>query len=119
MIVQGAGHRSDRAPSFEKICFLVLHGAEDKPYPLQKVAAEVYDELRSAYVEFQMEFYSGAGHGFSVPRNKAEERANAQSRLLAGVAQTENVGDHVGELLLREDDVWHSLDLMWSEQCHP
>ena len=26
-----------------------------------------------------MEFYSGAGHGFSVPKNKDEERANAQS----------------------------------------
>ena len=26
-----------------------------------------------------MEFYSGAGHGFSVPKNPAEERANAQS----------------------------------------
>jgi dienelactone hydrolase len=59
--------------------FLILHGAEDKPYPLEKVAAEVYNELRKANVEFQMEFYSGAGHGFSVPKNKAEEVANAQS----------------------------------------
>ena len=58
--------------------FLILHGAEDVPYPLEKVA-EVYNELRKAKVEFQMEFYSGAGHGFSVPKNKAEERANAQS----------------------------------------
>jgi len=58
--------------------FLILHGAEDVPYPLEKVA-EVYNELRKAKVEFQMEFYSGAGHGFSVPKNKDEERANAQS----------------------------------------
>ena len=58
--------------------FLILHGAEDVPYPLEKVAA-VYNELRKAKVEFQMEFYSGAGHGFSVPKNKAEEVANAQS----------------------------------------
>ena len=58
--------------------FLILHGAEDVPYPLEKVA-DVYNELRKAKVEFQMEFYSGAGHGFSVPRNKDEERANAQS----------------------------------------
>ena len=58
--------------------FLILHGAEDVPYPLEKVA-EVYQELRKAKVEFQMEFYSGAGHGFSVPKNKDEERANAQS----------------------------------------
>ena len=58
--------------------FLILHGAEDVPYPLEKVAL-VYNELRKAKVDFQMEFYSGAGHGFSVPKNKAEERANAQS----------------------------------------
>jgi dienelactone hydrolase len=58
--------------------FLILHGAEDIPYPLEKVAA-VYNELRKAKVEFEMEFYSGAGHGFSVPKNKDEERANAQS----------------------------------------
>ncbi len=58
--------------------FLILHGAEDVPYPLEKVAL-VYNELRKAKVDFQMEFYSGAGHGFSVPKNKAEERANTQS----------------------------------------
>ena len=58
--------------------FLILHGAEDVPYPLEKVA-DVYNELRKAKVPFQMEFYSGAGHGFSVPKNKDEERANEQS----------------------------------------
>jgi dienelactone hydrolase len=63
--------------------FLILHGAEDVPYPLEKVA-EVYNELRKAKVEFQMEFYSGAGHGFSVPRNKDEERANTLSIATAG-----------------------------------
>ena len=65
--------------------FLILHGAEDVPYPLEKVA-EVYNELRKAKLEFQMEFYSGAGHGFSVPKNKDEERANAQS--IASTART-------------------------------
>jgi dienelactone hydrolase len=58
--------------------FLILHGAEDVPYPLEKVA-EVYNELRKAKKDFQMEFYSGAGHGFSVPKNKDEERANELS----------------------------------------
>jgi len=67
----------------------ILHGAEDVPYPLEKVA-EVYQELRKAKVEFQMEFYSGAGHGFSVPKNKDEERANELSigtatRFLKGI----------------------------------
>jgi dienelactone hydrolase len=58
--------------------FLILHGAEDVPYPLPKVEV-VINELRKAKVDFQMELYSGAGHGFSVPKNKDEERANEQS----------------------------------------
>ena len=36
-------------------------------------------ELRGAKVPFQLEVYSGTGHDFSTPKNKAEERANAQS----------------------------------------
>jgi dienelactone hydrolase len=59
--------------------FLILHGAEDVPYPLPKVA-EVLDELRKAKVDFELELYSGAGHGFSVPRNKDEERQHAVDR---------------------------------------
>jgi dienelactone hydrolase len=58
--------------------FLILHGAEDKGYPLPKVT-KVVDELRGANIAFQLELYSGTGHGFSSPKNKAEERANAQS----------------------------------------
>jgi dienelactone hydrolase len=58
--------------------FMILHGAEDISYPLPKVA-EVIDELRKAKHDFQLELYSGASHGFSVPKNKDEERANAQS----------------------------------------
>ena len=58
--------------------FLILHGAEDVGYPLTTVQT-VVDDLRGAKVPFQYEVYSGAGHGFSVPKNKDEERANAQS----------------------------------------
>jgi dienelactone hydrolase len=58
--------------------FLILHGAEDEGYPLP-VVNKVIEELRSAKVPFQLEVYSGTGHGFSTPKNKAEERANAQS----------------------------------------
>jgi len=58
--------------------FLILHGAEDQGYPLP-VVAKVVDELREAKTPFQVEVYSGTGHGFSSPKNKAEERANAQS----------------------------------------
>jgi dienelactone hydrolase len=58
--------------------FLILHGAEDQGFPLP-VVTKVVDELRGAQRPFQLEVYSGTGHGFSSPKNKAEERANAQS----------------------------------------
>ena len=58
--------------------YLVLHGAEDPGYPLP-VVDKVIQELRSAKVPFQYEVYSGTGHGFSSPKGKDEERANAQS----------------------------------------
>ncbi len=58
--------------------FLILHGAEDQGFPLTTVD-KVVQELRAEKVPFQLEVYSGTGHGFSTPKNKAEERANAQS----------------------------------------
>ena len=58
--------------------FLILHGAEDEGFPLP-VVDKVVQELRGAKLPFQLEVYSGTGHGFSTPKNKAEERANAQS----------------------------------------
>jgi len=58
--------------------FLILHGAEDKPAPITEVNALI-EQLRAAKVGFQYELYSGADHGFSTPRNPAEERANTQS----------------------------------------
>ena len=65
--------------------FLILHGAEDEGYPLTTVD-QVIQELRAANVPFQLEVYSGTGHGFSTPKNKAEERANVQS--IASTART-------------------------------
>jgi dienelactone hydrolase len=63
--------------------FLILHGAEDENYPLTTVD-QVIQELRAAKVPFQLEVYSGTGHGFSTPKNKAEERANVRSPRLRG-----------------------------------
>jgi dienelactone hydrolase len=40
---------------------------------------ELIGQLRAAQVGFHYELYSGADHGFSTPRNPAEERANMQS----------------------------------------
>jgi dienelactone hydrolase len=65
--------------------YLILHGAEDEGYPLTTVD-RVIQELRVWKVPFQLEVYSGTGHGFSTPKNKAEERANAQS--IASTART-------------------------------
>jgi dienelactone hydrolase len=58
--------------------YLILHGAEDMGYPLTVVTG-VVNELRTAKVPFELEVYSGTAHGFSNPKNKAEERANAES----------------------------------------
>ena len=58
--------------------YLILHGAEDEGYPLP-VVDKVVQELRAAKVPFQLEVYSGTGHGFSTPKNQAEERANTES----------------------------------------
>ena len=58
--------------------FLILHGAEDPIAPLEEVN-KLFKDFRTAKVEWQMEMYSGAEHGFSTPKNKAEERANALS----------------------------------------
>ncbi|MEA2989933.1 MAG: hypothetical protein QOG83_2644 [Alphaproteobacteria bacterium] len=59
--------------------YLILHGAEDVNYSLAKAVNPVLEELRTAKVKFQLEVYSGTGHGFSRPKNPDEERANAQS----------------------------------------
>ena len=75
------GSFRDHPPGWAKNAkgmFLILHGAEDVGYPLTTVD-HVIQELRGAKVPFQLEVYSGSGHGFSTPKNKAEERANAQS----------------------------------------
>ena len=65
--------------------YLILHGAEDEGFPLP-VVDKVVQELRGAKLPFQLEVYSGTGHGFSTPKNKDEERANAQS--IASTART-------------------------------
>ena len=82
------GSFRDHAPGWArnaKGMFLILHGAEDEGYPLSTVD-KVVQELRAAKLPFQLEVYSGTGHGFSTPKNKAEERANEQS--IASTART-------------------------------
>ena len=80
------GSFRDHAPGWAKNAkgmFLILHGAEDEGFPLTTVD-KVIQELRAAKVPFELEVYSGTGHGFSTPKNKAEERANAESITATG-----------------------------------
>lgn len=71
--------------------YLILHGAEDEGFPLP-VVDKVIQELRGAKLPFQYEVYSGTGHGFSSPKNKAEERANTQSIATASRTMKELFG---------------------------
>jgi dienelactone hydrolase len=50
-----------------KTCFI---------FPIRKLIKD----FRAAQVEWQMEVYSGAEHGFSTPKNTAEQRANTLSQ---------------------------------------
>lgn len=78
----------DHAPGWAqnvKGMFLILHGAVDPGYPLSTVD-KVVQALRVAKTPFHLEVYSGTAHGFSTPKNKAEQRANAQS--IATTART-------------------------------
>ena len=59
--------------------FLILHGAEDPIAPLEEVNSLIRD-FRAAKIGWQMELYSGTEHGFSTPKNAAEERANLLSQ---------------------------------------
>ena len=77
------GHEAGWAKN-AKGMFLILHGAEDKGYSLATAVTPVLDELRAHKVAFQLEVYSGTGHGFSRPKNKDEERANAESIATTG-----------------------------------
>jgi dienelactone hydrolase len=59
---------------------LILHGADDPVAPLDEVNKLVGD-LRAAKVNFQLELYSGTEHGFSNPKNAAEERADREYKV--------------------------------------
>ena len=75
------GHAAGWAKN-AKGMFLILHGAEDPNYPVE--FSRVIDELKAAKTPFEVELYSGTAHGFSQPKNKAEERANTQANATTG-----------------------------------
>ena len=59
---------------------LILHGAEDEVAPLAEVNKLVGD-LRAAKVNWELEVYSGAQHGFTNPTNASEERADREYKV--------------------------------------
>ena len=57
---------------------LILHGAEDPTAPLSELDLAI-KELRQTQVDWQLELYSGADHGFTTPSTPANERANIRA----------------------------------------
>ena len=59
---------------------LILHGADDPVAPISEVVTLI-DQLRAAKVAWELNLYSGTAHGFSTPKDAAEERANDESKV--------------------------------------
>jgi dienelactone hydrolase len=59
---------------------LILHGAEDPVAPMDEVNA-VISQFRAAKVDFEINLYSGAAHGFTKPQNPSEVRADDEYKL--------------------------------------
>ena len=57
----------------------ILHGADDPVAPMTEVIA-LLDQLKAAKVSWELNLYSGTEHGFSTPKNAAEERADQESK---------------------------------------
>jgi dienelactone hydrolase len=59
---------------------LILHGAEDQVAPMPELD-KVIAQLRGAKVDFEVNLYSGASHGYTHPQNPAEVRADAEYKV--------------------------------------
>jgi len=59
---------------------LILHGAEDPVAPVEELNALV-SQLRAAKVNFEVNLYSGAAHGFTKPQNPSEVRADEEYKV--------------------------------------
>src|SRR5262249_50524685 len=62
---------------------LILHGAEDPVAPMEELNA-VISQFRNAKVDFEVNLYSGATHGFTHPQNPSEVRADEQYKIAMG-----------------------------------
>lgn len=59
---------------------LILHGAEDTAAPMEEVNSLI-SQFRGAKVDFEVNLYSGATHGFTRPQNPSEVRADDAYRV--------------------------------------
>jgi dienelactone hydrolase len=59
---------------------LILHGAEDPVAPMNELNA-VIAQFRAAKVDFEVNLYSGAAHGFTKPQNSSEVRADDEYKV--------------------------------------
>lgn len=59
---------------------LILHGAEDQVAPMTELD-KVIAQLRGAKVDFEVNLYSGASHGYTHPQNPSEMRADAEYKV--------------------------------------
>jgi dienelactone hydrolase len=59
---------------------LILHGAEDPVAPMEEVN-NLVSQLRAAKVNFELNLYSGAAHGFTNPQNPSEVRADEEYKV--------------------------------------
>jgi len=59
---------------------LILHGAEDPVAPVDELN-NVISQLRAAKVDFEVNLYSGATHGFTHPQNPSEVRADDEYKV--------------------------------------
>ncbi len=59
---------------------LILHGTEDPVAPMDEVN-KVISQLRAAKVDFEVNLYSGAAHGFTKPQNPSEVRADDEYKV--------------------------------------
>lgn len=60
---------------------LILHGAEDPVAPMDELNT-VISQFRSAKVDFEVNLYSGAAHGFTKPQNPSEVRADDEYKVV-------------------------------------
>src|SRR6266446_10084787 len=59
---------------------LILHGAEDPVAPMEELNA-VISQFRAAKVDFEVNLYSGAAHGFTKPQNPSEVHADDEYKV--------------------------------------